>query len=179
MLPIEIGRYIPTSSGLACWTWGWSSGTRSKASGRTAVWAGSIRTRFLCRSRLLHTTLHVRQKPPGALSIRLRGEPKVPVRKAIRIATAGGPGTNRERDCAATGLLIRFQLPPTHFRIWDVVTPCGRRGAHLRLGIWSPFMRPITPNTCNSHINTTTNTTILSRLLIAGPTCDKNVLSEK
>jgi hypothetical protein len=34
-------------------TCGWSSGTRSKASGRTAVWAGSIRARSVCRSRAI------------------------------------------------------------------------------------------------------------------------------
>jgi hypothetical protein len=41
MLPRDTGRYIRASSGLAGWTRGWSSETRSKASGRTAVWAGS------------------------------------------------------------------------------------------------------------------------------------------
>ena len=51
--PSEIGRYISNSSGLACRKYGWSSGTRSKPSGRTAVWAGSHRARYLCRFRLL------------------------------------------------------------------------------------------------------------------------------
>src|ERR1039458_5498860 len=41
------------SSGLARRTCGWSTGTRSKASGKTAVWAGSSQARFLCQSRLV------------------------------------------------------------------------------------------------------------------------------
>jgi len=98
-LPREIGRYIPTSSGLACRTWGWSSGARSKASGRTAVWAGSIRTRFLCRSRLIHTTLGVMQKPAQGSSIWLCGELIVPVRKAIRMRTCVSSERDRNSSC--------------------------------------------------------------------------------
>ena len=38
-----------------CWSdCRWSSETRSKASGRTDVWAESIRARFLCQSRFVH-----------------------------------------------------------------------------------------------------------------------------
>jgi len=51
-------RQVHTGLQRPCWCyWGCSSGTRSKASGRAAVRAGSIRTRFLCRSRLLQTIL--------------------------------------------------------------------------------------------------------------------------
>ena len=99
MLPREIGRYIPACSGLACWTWGWSSGTRSKASGRTAVWAGSIRTRFLCRSRLIHPTLGVLQKPPQGSSIWLCGEP-ISTGPKSHLDSYPMPGTDRERDCS-------------------------------------------------------------------------------
>jgi FAD dependent oxidoreductase len=41
----------------------WSSRTRSKASGRTAAGLDQMRTRFLFRPRLLHTTFSVRQNP--------------------------------------------------------------------------------------------------------------------
>ena len=42
---------------------GWSSGTRSKASGRAAVGLDQFGTRFLCRSRLTHTISSVMQSP--------------------------------------------------------------------------------------------------------------------
>jgi len=52
MLPREIGRYISIPQALLVGL-SWSSETRSKASGRTAVWAGSIRARFSCQPRLV------------------------------------------------------------------------------------------------------------------------------
>src|SRR6266851_4101689 len=39
-----------------------------------------------------------------------------------------------------------------------------RRVVHLRAGICTPGIAPITPNPCNSHTTTTTNATRLSRL---------------
>jgi hypothetical protein len=42
---------------------GWSSGTRSKASGKPPLGLDQDRTRFLCRFRLIHTTLGMMQKP--------------------------------------------------------------------------------------------------------------------
>jgi hypothetical protein len=56
------GTYGPPEALFAV-TWGWSSGTRSKASGRAAVELDQIRTRFLCRSRHSHTTSGVSQTP--------------------------------------------------------------------------------------------------------------------
>jgi hypothetical protein len=38
---------------------------------------------------------------------------------------------------------------------------------HFSAGILSPGIAPISPNVCKIQINTTTNTTILSKLLIA------------
>src|ERR1700730_8722271 len=82
MPPREIGRYILASSGLDCWSWGWSSGTRSKASGTAAVGLDQTRTRFLYRSRLLTVHCALGRQPPQGSSIWLYGGPNVPVSKS-------------------------------------------------------------------------------------------------
>ena len=65
---------MPASSGLACWTWGWSSGTRSKGEwkDRRLGWINSDSISYVDPD-LIHTTLGVMQKPAQGRSIWLFG----------------------------------------------------------------------------------------------------------
>jgi hypothetical protein len=106
---------------------GWSSGLRSKASGRTAVWAGSMRTRFLCRSRFIHTTLSVMQSkafPFGIWKTKYRFE------KAMRTAPACF-GTDRERDCAVRKIAWGFRRP---MRALCMNATAERRAGAINIG---------------------------------------------
>ena len=61
----------------------------------------------------------------------------------------------------------RYPAARVHTHHSIAVTEAASIADHLNGGILSPGICPIRPKTCSIQINSTTNTTILSKLLIA------------